>query len=157
MPRDHARWTTLLFPTSLLLVFCSSSNGSDTGAGSSPPTIGAISTSGAGGHGGDGGEITLFASGSGSGGSTQPQKHVPVPAADAGIDAQPAPAVACGKDAYAAVCPLPPSYCANDEWLVFYQNPQCADGACQYEAWALPCDGYGEYCNEGGCVANVTL
>jgi hypothetical protein len=63
--------------------------------------------------------------------------------------------VTCGADA-AESCPLPASYCADYEWLVFYQNPECVDGTCQYEAWAKKCTG-GHSCSNGGCETNFTL
>jgi hypothetical protein len=81
---------------------------------------------------------------------------VGVPLADAGVDAGPAPTVACaadaGADAGADACPLPPSYCADPGWLVFYASAECVDGFCQYERRALACN-----CHNGGCLPNFTL
>jgi hypothetical protein len=82
-----------------------------------------------------------------------------VPLDDAGLDAGPAPTVACAGDAGQEggqppgapdACPLPDSYCADPGWLVFYASATCTDGFCQYERRAMQC-----ICENGGC--SITL
>jgi hypothetical protein len=151
----RSRWLIAAFPLSVTLVFCTSTGGSGGATTSASATSSTSGTGGAGGHasggtGGDGLIVTIGAGGAG--------KDLPIPLADAGLPpdaAVPPPVVACGADA-AEICPLPPSYCADYEWLVFYQSPECVNGTCQYEAWAKKCVG-GQACHNGGCEYNLTL
>src|SRR5215468_4478182 len=130
----------LLSALSLLLVYCTqhaSTSGSQTstGAGAGGQTSGSCA-------GGCGGTLTTFGPGSGGSPSSPPMG---VPLEDAGVDAGPAPTVACAADAGAAdasaadTCPLPPSYCADPGWLVFYASAECVNGFCQYERRAMKC------------------
>jgi hypothetical protein len=76
-----------------------------------------------------------------------------VPLDDAGVDAGPTPTIVCGADAGASdTCELPPSYCPDPGWLVFYATATCADGLCQYERRAMSC-----VCENGGCKPSITL
>lgn len=59
-------------------------------------------------------------------------------------DAGPPPTLPCGdsggdttlpwdaEEETSVACPLPPSYCLDDRWLVSYVNGTCEDGGCQY-------------------------
>lgn len=152
----RSRWLIAALPLSMALVFCSSTGGSGGATASASVASAASSTTGAGGAGGhasgSGGDVSFAV---GAGGA---KMDMPVPLADAGLppDASvPPPVVACGADA-AESCPLPPSYCGDHEWLIFYQNPGCVDGTCHYEAWAKKC-GAVEKCINGGCEYNFTI
>src|SRR5690242_3947601 len=106
MFEQRARWMIAAIPMSFLLLFCSSQDGGGTTGSGSGAAAMATSSSGA------------AMSSSGTGGDDfvdpydggPPEKNMPMPVADAGIDAQAAPAAACGPDAGTDVpCDLPPS------------------------------------------------
>jgi hypothetical protein len=113
-----------------------------------------VSTGGAGtggrtGGSGTGGYGTVTLGGGGNSNVT----YSGVPVDDAGVDAGPAPVTACQADAGPAeACTLPPSYCADADWLVFYASATCVDGLCQYERRALYC-----VCQNDGCKPGITL
>ncbi len=156
-----SRWLIAAFPLSITLVFCTSTGGSGSTTTSASSASSASSTAGAGGAGGHGsgggGNDVTFAGGTGG----DPDPYKPIPLVDGGVPpdaAVPPPVVACGADVgtdAGEMCALPPSYCADYNRLVFYQNPECVDGTCHYEAWIKKC-GIGQSCTNGGCEGNLT-
>ena len=60
-------------------------------------------------------------------------------------DALPPPQVACDD---AGACPLPPSICADPQYLEYFDNGTCVDGGCEYDVALTSCP-YG--CVDGGC------
>lgn len=65
-------------------------------------------------------------------------------------DAIAPPTVAC-VDAGdgGAECPLPPSVCANNVWLEYFDNGTCVDGGCSFDVAFHGCT-FG--CWDGGCL-----
>ncbi|MGO9838539.1 MAG: hypothetical protein ACLP1X_30525 [Polyangiaceae bacterium] len=59
--------------------------------------------------------------------------------------------LACDADASPAtpLCPLPPSACADGEWLVYYDDGQCVAGACAWQKRYRFCGG--SECIGGAC------
>jgi hypothetical protein len=75
------------------------------------------------------------------------------------LPAPPAPAppqVSCDEDASgdAALCSPPASVCADDYWLVYYDNGQCVSGQCTWQTPQHYCD-YG--CIDGACRSRPTV
>jgi hypothetical protein len=68
-------------------------------------------------------------------------------------DAIPPPPVACTD---AGACPLPPSVCASEQWLEYFDNGTCgADGGCNFDVLMTSC--LPGYCIDGGCTgAHIT-
>ena len=66
-------------------------------------------------------------------------------------DVIPPPAVACVEDAGdgGAECPLPPSVCASNVWLEYFDNGTCVDGGCSFDVAFHGCT-FG--CWDGGCL-----
>jgi hypothetical protein len=86
-----------------------------------------------------------------------------IPIADAGIpdgDVPLEPVVACGPAADAGdadICPLPPPTCAGPKWLIYYENPECVNGLCHFEAFAYDCTLSNYDCLNGACQYNFTF
>ena len=62
-------------------------------------------------------------------------------------DAIAPPPVACDD---AGTCALPPSICADPQWLEYFDNGTCEDGGCAFDVQFHFCD-WG--CYDGGCGA----
>ena len=73
--------------------------------------------------------------------------------ADAAPDGPDPPALPCDPTSDAAACDLPPSVCADTQLLIYYTNPQCVNGFCQWDKKAHCCV---LYCENGGCHGNLT-
>jgi hypothetical protein len=74
-----------------------------------------------------------------------------VPEPQPPLDAGDPPVVACDPDG--PPCELPPSTCADTNFLVYYTGGECAKSYCQWEKHFELCD-YG--CWYGGCEAPYT-
>lgn len=76
--------------------------------------------------------------------------NAPQPEPDGGFDP---PTVMCSLvDAGdAAVCSMPPSVCANDWWLVYYDHGQCVSGLCAWSKHFRECN-----CYKGACTGVIT-
>ncbi len=74
----------------------------------------------------------------------------PLPEPDGGFDP---PSVACSlMDAGdAAVCSMPPSVCANKDWLVYYDHGHCVNGLCAWTKHVYECN-----CSKGSCASVIT-
>jgi len=65
------------------------------------------------------------------------------------------PVVPCEGDAVtdATFCPLPPSVCADAEWLVYFVRGACIDGLCKWDRLMKQCS---SGCAAGGCKPGPT-
>lgn len=159
------RTFVLAFPAlAALLVLACDGDGSATstggaGAGTTTGSAGAGGATGTGGQagattaGGDAGTLV------GSGGAPTTTSTGPVSLEEAGISPDslpPLPRISCDPAGDASECALPASVCANDQWLVFYENPSCDSGVCAWEPLALACQAP-DTCVNGGCDYNFTL
>jgi hypothetical protein len=61
---------------------------------------------------------------------------------------------ASGAPPWDDTCSLPPSRCADESTLVYYQSGTCMAGHCVWTIESVPCP-YG--CYQGGCVCNCTF
>jgi hypothetical protein len=69
------------------------------------------------------------------------------------VDAAPAPMPACKLDAGTS-CPLPPSTCLDQYYLIYYTGGDCTDGTCHFMTNLMYCGPYG--CTNGGCNGGFT-
>ena len=76
-------------------------------------------------------------------------------------DSGPPPTVACTSASDGGVpCPLPPSRCVDDHWLLFYSSGDCGDaGVCVYQTYEYQCppSPIAPDCADGGCKITPVL
>jgi hypothetical protein len=67
------------------------------------------------------------------------------------------PPSACAEDAGndAGLCPPPRSVCADQTWLVYYDNGQCVSGQCTWEKRYIRCS-VALACWFGACQGSIT-
>ena len=58
------------------------------------------------------------------------------------------------SDGDASSCALPPSVCADQDWLAYFDDPMCMEGQCQWTVRYRQCPGR---CSGQGCAYNGTL
>src|SRR5262245_62075468 len=104
------------------------STGGGTSSAAGSGGSGQASTSGAGGASAGSG-ITVPDAGAGGNPCTTP----------APSDGPDPPKTPCDPASDAGACDLPPSVCANTKWLVYYVNPQCIGGFCQWDKKTFNC------------------
>jgi len=72
----------------------------------------------------------------------------------------PPPTVSCAPDDAGAVCAPPPSSCADQHWIVYYDDGQCVKNQCTWTTQFFNCRGddpcYGGGCNYSGETAPYT-
>jgi hypothetical protein len=102
---------------------------------------------GTGGNGGAGGLITTTDAASDSS-EVRPWDAATIDPPEGGV---------CEADAEAdgGDCPLPPSVCADYQWLAYFVNPRCSTiGRCEWEVQYRRCIGI---CRGNTCTTNVTF
>jgi hypothetical protein len=76
------------------------------------------------------------------------------------------PSAACVESASGG-CDIPPSacavsacdasfYCGDSQWVVYYDNGRCVNGACVWDRFYFQCSGGVTSCISGGCQYNGT-
>jgi len=65
----------------------------------------------------------------------------------------PPPTVSCAPDDAGAVCAPPPSSCADQHWIVYYDDGQCVNNQCEWTTKFFDCHG-NDRCEQGRCFGS---